>query len=643
MVTSFPVPYPDELLYSLIARYHVRSGNTSPKASIEDLFSSRTAAATVDIPCNINELCCNLPDISKIEPVKLIMVYTLFPFYTAFLQQKRVDSVMSDMKSNNGGDIHTRIGIMASKISVPEFLRFCPQCILYDKKVYGEYYWHRIHQIPGVLVCPEHNKFLLDSSIPVHGMNKHEFFIANEYNCILKPSIISSSDFQNKLSILAKDIVWLMRNYELIRHSRGLKDGFRDQYITTLKEVGLATACGRVHQEEFIEAFKTFYGDIFLSSIHCLIEDFDGNWLSSIVRKHRKAFHPLKHLLLIRFLTGNLEDFFELGHRYTPFGKGPWPCMNAASNHYRRLVIKNLKVNYSTDMKKPMGTFICTCGFIYKRTGPDESEKDIYKIGRVIQFGPLWEGKLKELVEKDKLGLREISRKLNVDTNTVKRYAGLLNLQTNWETNKANAFKNLENSSLKPLNHESNECIRDRWLELKYKHPEASKTQLRDMDKSAYNWLYRNDRDWLKHNSPVRRKVASKKTRVDWCERDREILKEVKQVVNHILYSDSKPERITIGRVGRRIGQLALLEKHLSKMPKTKKYLKKVVETVEQFEIRRIKWCAKEMHKNGEEIKKWRLIRMAGLGQGYSEKVERVLNNEVNDDVMHIKDFDSIV
>ena len=40
MLGSFPTPYPDELLYSVVARYHVRSGNKSFRQTHEELFET---------------------------------------------------------------------------------------------------------------------------------------------------------------------------------------------------------------------------------------------------------------------------------------------------------------------------------------------------------------------------------------------------------------------------------------------------------------------------------------------------------------------------------------------------------------------------------------------------------------------------
>lgn len=39
MISFFPTPYEDELLYSILARYHLRSGNISYVDTNKDLFN----------------------------------------------------------------------------------------------------------------------------------------------------------------------------------------------------------------------------------------------------------------------------------------------------------------------------------------------------------------------------------------------------------------------------------------------------------------------------------------------------------------------------------------------------------------------------------------------------------------------------
>ena len=84
-------------------------------------------------------------------------------------------------------------------------------------------------------------------------------------------------------------------------------------------------------------------------------------------------------------------------------------------------------------------------------------------------------------------------------------------------------------------------------------YPDKSKTELRQLNKAVYAWLYRNDKEWLKFNSPEPI-YKYKNTRVDWDKRDKEILAKVKVVVEEMLYSTEKPERITISLIGSKLG-----------------------------------------------------------------------------------------
>ena len=45
MLTYFPTPYPGEWWYSVLCRYHVRSGNTKQQTTVQELFPGRTRAA----------------------------------------------------------------------------------------------------------------------------------------------------------------------------------------------------------------------------------------------------------------------------------------------------------------------------------------------------------------------------------------------------------------------------------------------------------------------------------------------------------------------------------------------------------------------------------------------------------------------
>ena len=133
MLGFFPTPYPDELLYSLIARHHIRSGSTSPKITLSELFGSTSTIATIDLPANLNNLTKRLQHLTPNHASDLIAKHTLYPFYQPFLPPKRDRSIRQSMKASKTANIHTRAGIMASAIPVPRYLRFCPQCSADDR------------------------------------------------------------------------------------------------------------------------------------------------------------------------------------------------------------------------------------------------------------------------------------------------------------------------------------------------------------------------------------------------------------------------------------------------------------------------------------------------------------------------------
>ena len=639
MLGFFPTLYPGELLYSGIARYQIRSGNLSPKANIEELFNSRNITATADLPCGLDNLVQNFPTYSSVTADSFIQNHTLYPFYAPFLPPKRAKRVQESMKSAKGGNIHTRVGVMASAIFTPQYFRFCPECLKEDINNYGETYWHRLHQIQGVLFCPIHQIPLQNSQIPTQGMNKHQYEAARESNCQTKDLKLEYSQRAiAQLVNLAQDIAQLLEN----NYPSHTLEWFTKRYQTLLIERGYANVSGRVKHEKFIDDFLYFYnmGRTYQASgatpgvLSSFLEILDSsvayedksNWLTQIVRKHRKVFHPIRHLLMIRFLGKSIDSFFQNNKQYRPFGKSPWLCLNAAADHYLQPVITDLEISHCLESKKPLGTFSCDCGMIYSRSGEDKTEEDKLRIGRVITYGRVWEDKLKELVKVKKLGLRATARELRVDPNTIKRYVALLNLTPSWTKNKLQIKpKTVISSDEENIKQQK----RDVWLKLQQKNPKLSKTDIRKLTPDVYTWLYRHDRQWLNNNSPKLKQPIASTNKVDWNTRDTEVLSQVKSAVDELLNKD-KPVRITISRIGASLGLKALLEKHLDKLPQTLAYLESVTETVEDFQIRRIKWAVEELDRQGEEVMEWKILKLAGLRENFSDKVREAMEKSLS-------------
>lgn len=626
MLRFFPIPYPDEILYSVFARYHIRSGNTSPKSTLRELFGNINVTASIDFPSNINSLIKNLSEFGNYTADDFIYNNTLYSLFTPFIPENRAKLILSSMKNVNGGNINTRIGIMASSIQNPTFLRFCPKCFEEDKKKYGEAYWHRVHQISGVLLCPKHNTFVLDSSAKWHNINKHEYIAADDDNC--KTYMINTLYSEKEIYLLnsiSENIQWIL---DTKLGSRDI-NWFYGKYINILINKGLASPAGRVYQNDLLNSFIEFYGDKMLNLMQSDINiDVDYNWLSAIVRKPRKVFHPLRHLLFINYLGITPKKFFIDDYLCKPFGDPPWPCLNKIANHYRQNIITNIVVSYDNKAKCPVGTFKCECGFVYSRKGPDKTEADRYKIGRIKEFGLVWKDQLLILNSKN-LSFREISRQLNVDTNTVIKH--ISDDLGNRESEKV--LNNIDNN-----NNSKKQINRSNWLKLMSENKDCTQSQLRRLDNSTYMWLYRYDKEWLNNNIPKKSRNNYVNNRVNWKERDLKVLNIVKAAIQEILNKPGKPERICISRIGKKTGLQALLEKHINKLPITKEYLINVSEDVEAFQTRRIKWAAMELNQEGKVLVKWLILRKAGIKQDCSINIL----NAVKDELKLFKDREKV-
>lgn len=610
MILQFPTPYPDELLYSVFARYHLRSGNQFWKHTLEDLFGKRTITASVLLSSGINALVERLPKNTTIEEETLVGNHTMFPFYTAFLPEERARAIYQSMLSEDGKAIYMQAGIMASAITENKHFKYCSDCFKEDLSKYGELYWHRQHQLPGKLVCLKHGIWLEESDIPINHTNKHSYILPTPSNCDLMKAIsVDDNLLKQYKHFIPQAEALLSGGFRYISYSY-LTDFYRKHLI----EAGFATINGRVYQIELLNSFREYFTDVFLQYINVGVETTEL-WLASITRKHRKSFHPYYHILLLNFLGLEVNHVFQVTSiEVHPFGKPNWPCLNRVCPSYQIDVIQEFTIRSCEKTKQPIGKFYCKrCGFTYTRKGMERNTEDRFTFTRIMDFGFLWKRELRALLEQQ-LSYREIARRLQVDPNTVIKYA--------IEGTYASSSKDIIYS----IKVESVEHNRQMWLQLQQEHPNLTKTELRNQNPATYASLYRNDREWLHSHSPKSRSRKCENKRVDWVKRDHEMLGMVKKVTRELRNRDGKPKRITVKAIGDAIGERALLERHLDKMPNTKAFIYDVWESEQEFRLRRVQSVIQEMKVAGEVIKTWKVLRKAGIKKQFLNEVQEVIH-----------------
>lgn len=110
------------------------------------------------------------PGVLSIDDV--LANHTLLPYYTCFFAEDKKQQVWEALRAGRGS------GITSVRTQMPdgtEVLKYCPTCYLLDTEKYGEAFWHRVHQIPLLPLCPMHRTPL--TAVPIKFARLSEVFL----------------------------------------------------------------------------------------------------------------------------------------------------------------------------------------------------------------------------------------------------------------------------------------------------------------------------------------------------------------------------------------------------------------------------------------------------------------------------------
>jgi hypothetical protein len=84
---------------------------------------------------------------------------------------------------------------------------------------------------------------------------------------------------------------------------------------------------GIIYHNKLANDFISFFGEELLTLMQSTVEYHNHScWLKKIVRKHRAAFHPVRHLLMMLFLGESVNSIMQhKNKKYLPFGEGGYP------------------------------------------------------------------------------------------------------------------------------------------------------------------------------------------------------------------------------------------------------------------------------------------------------------------------------
>lgn len=299
MIHQFPHAHPDELLLSLCVRYHQYAGYCSTSHTMTELFGHPRWFPTPDLPGHLGHLASELLA-PRHTPEWLMTHYTLLPFYIPFQPLESREGMKRAMTTGISSAVYKYIGMTRYYRLQPETLQFCPTCCEEDTAQYGQAYWHRLHQVPGVLVCQTHKVFLESSRFPNRGGIRSQSFPPSHSAIPQTPPspLDPENHIHGQLLRIAETAAWLLwkcRGFISIRCLQGrYQDALEDQNLIKKGRLDLETLEQRVAQH---------FSPQLLSCLRCELTDGGAKgWVAELLNTNGYGKHPLEHILMMNFL-----------------------------------------------------------------------------------------------------------------------------------------------------------------------------------------------------------------------------------------------------------------------------------------------------------------------------------------------------
>ncbi len=158
MLPYFLEPFPDETFYSILCRYHLLYGRKSPSYTMKHIFGSVKVEKAHPMPYIIGRFFWYFGISDENYMRNFISKTTFTPLYRIWISNKEYNLLQNCIMRNMRRNLHHEYLFDLYHKAEYSSVKFCPFCITNDKVYYGVAYWHRSHQMPGVIFCHKHNE-----------------------------------------------------------------------------------------------------------------------------------------------------------------------------------------------------------------------------------------------------------------------------------------------------------------------------------------------------------------------------------------------------------------------------------------------------------------------------------------------------
>ncbi|BFT69419.1 TnsD family Tn7-like transposition protein [Paenibacillus sp. P36] len=310
---SFPEMLPDELFYSCCSRYHNESGNETTSQTMKELFGNTGLKITCMFPSHLDNFVKRYNSKwGRISNHDILMNHTNYPLFRLFLGREQSEMILKMIGGNLKFRPHFILGIKNNLWE--QELSFCSDCVKEDDLIYGFPYWHRLHQAPGVLFCPRHCK-RLKKSCPKCSFKfevKNNFLgikrfcrCGHDFSRDMANQVASIHEYsaQKELLSISQDIAYIISGNFNTGHQ------WQQLYREYISKTNYCSLTGRLNQRALANDFISFFSKPTLKILECELSNI--NWIQHFFNSKQNVYHPIKHMLFIRFLFGSISNFYN--------------------------------------------------------------------------------------------------------------------------------------------------------------------------------------------------------------------------------------------------------------------------------------------------------------------------------------------
>lgn len=298
-----PPPWPSiqtsESLYSWCARFHRLSGNPRARSTSQLLFGSPSIGLHHDFPGRLEHLESITRGLLGTTD-DLSLRRTQFGLFAPFLSKPASSNLLEAMRTGYSS-VRKRIGVHRSGLAISVPLKACRQCIEDDRAAIPSSWWRMEHQWHPVRVCLRHGEALLTAPEHFYEPFPKDWHLPGDLSHNAWRTVTLTTEQHRRLATIAR---WT----EAITSqgpSRFDTEILRYTYHLQAKARGWMAFDGSLRFQMLRDTFRKAYADVDgLDGMEFLqaTTGGSGGFLNLLLRDYPGVRHPHKQIYLMAFL-----------------------------------------------------------------------------------------------------------------------------------------------------------------------------------------------------------------------------------------------------------------------------------------------------------------------------------------------------